>query len=111
MPNMSPSCTSSFEIFLNRSRTRPVLWNCRCRSSTKNRKMRPDTSLVGRAGGRMMPSGGGGGGGASTLVTRPPVSDDRDDVLLDAVFVDFELVLLQIGDELSLARRGRSRPW
>src|SRR5947208_2241467 len=74
MPNMSPSCTSSFEIFLNSSRIRPVLWNCRCRSSTKNRKIRPDTSFRGRLTGRMMPSGGGGGGGASTLFTRPPVT-------------------------------------
>ena len=103
MPNMSPSCTSSFEIFLNSSRTRPVLWNCRCRSSTKNRKMRPDTSFLGRLGGRMMPSGGGGGGGASTFVTRPPVTTViDDDVLLDAVLVDLELVLLQVGDEIPL---------
>src|SRR5262245_18974252 len=36
--------------------------------------MRPDTSLRGLVGGRMIPSGGGGGGGASTLVTRPPVT-------------------------------------
>src|SRR5262245_51075944 len=74
MPNMSPSCTSSFENRLNRSRTRPVLWNCRCKSSTKKRKMRPETSLRGRVRGRMIPSGGGGGGGASTLLTRPPVT-------------------------------------
>ena len=80
MPNMSPSCTSSFEIRLNRSRTRPVLWNCRWRSSTKNRKMRPDTSLRGRLGGSTIPSGGGGGGGASTLVTRPPVTTVIDEM-------------------------------
>src|SRR6478672_1113577 len=80
MPNMSPSCTSSFEIRLNRSRTRPVLWNCRWRSSTKNRKMRPETSLRGRLGGRMIPSGGGGGGGARTLVTRPPVTTVIDEM-------------------------------
>ncbi len=80
MPNMSPSWTSSFEIFLNSSRTRPVLWNCRWRSSTKNRKMRPDTSVFGRLGGRMIPSGGGGGGGASTLVTRPPVTTVIDEM-------------------------------
>src|SRR5262249_43896674 len=36
--------------------------------------MRPETSLRGRLGGRMIPSGGGGGGGASTFVTRPPVT-------------------------------------
>src|SRR5438093_6631073 len=74
MPNMSPSCTSSFEIFWKSCRIRTVLWNCRCRSSTKNRKIRPDTSFRGRLTGRMMPSGGGGGGGASTLFTRPPVT-------------------------------------
>ena len=103
MPNMSPSCTSFFEIFLNSSRTRPVLWNCRCRSSTKNRKMRPEMSLRGRVGGRMMPSGGGGGGGASTLVDAAAVAQrHRRDVLLDAVFVDLEFVLLQVRDEVAL---------
>src|SRR5438270_405574 len=45
-----------------------------CRSSTKNRKMRPDASFTGLLGGRMIPSGGGGGGGASKFVTRPPVT-------------------------------------
>ena len=73
MPNMSPSCSSVLLIFLNRSRMRPVLWNCRCRSSTKKRKMRPEVSFTTLVGGRMMPSGGGGGGALSTLVTRPPV--------------------------------------
>src|SRR5229473_2485225 len=34
--------------------------------------MRPDTSVFGRDGGRMIPSGAAGGGGLSTLVTRPP---------------------------------------
>ncbi len=72
MPNRSPSCSRFLQIFLNSSRTRPDDWNCRCRSSTKNRKMRPEVSLTRRIGGRMMPSGAGGGGASSTLVTRPP---------------------------------------
>ena len=59
----------------------------------------------------MMPSGGGGGGGSSTLVTRPPwliVIDD--DVLLDAVFVDLELVFREIGNEVALVVRDDRRP-
>ena len=103
MPNMSPSWSSSFEIFLNSSRTRPVLWNCRCRSSTKKTKMRPETSLVrGRAGGRMSPSGGGGGGGSQHVGHAAAVTDrHRRDVLLHAVLVDLEFFILQIGDEIA----------
>ncbi len=40
--------------------------------------MRPETSVRGRVGGRMMPSGGGGGGGASRLFTLPPVTTVMD---------------------------------
>src|SRR4051795_10648616 len=106
MPNMSPSCTSSFAIFLNSSRTRPVLWNCRWRSSTKNRKMRPDTPLRGRGGGRGAPPGGGGGRARRRQddplgrgrrrrreeVVHLPAGDHghRRDVLLHAVLVDLE---------------------
>ena len=91
------------EIRLNRSRMRPVLRKSRCRSSTMIRKMRPAASLRGRDGGRMMPSCVGGGGGASRLWTRPPwTSVKRRDVLLDAVLVDLEVVLRQVGDELIL---------
>ena len=65
--------------------------------------MRPDTSVVGRRGGRMMPSGGGGGGGAEHVRDAAAVADrHRRDVLLDAVFVDLELVFLQVGDEVAL---------
>ena len=56
-----------------------------------------------RAGGRMMPSGGGGGGASSTLVTRPPgIMCIEMIVLLDAVLVDLEFVLRQVGDEVAL---------
>jgi hypothetical protein len=72
IPNMSPSWISSFEIFLNNSRMRPVLLKSMWRSSTKIMKMRPDASLVGRGGGSRMPAWSGGGGAAMSLMTRPP---------------------------------------
>ena len=89
MPNMSPSWTRSFEIFLNSSRMRPVLRKSRCRSSTKIRKMRPggvvrrprrrqDDALLHRRRRRRREVGD-----ASAVH-----EDERDDVLLDAVFED-----------------------
>ena len=67
IPNMSPSWTSIVDIFLNNCRIRGVSRKFMCKSSTKNRKMRPAASFLGRAGGRIIPSCGGGGGGAWRL--------------------------------------------
>jgi hypothetical protein len=61
-----------FSILVIRLRVCGVVRKSRCRSSMKIRKMRPETSLVGRARGRMMPSGTGGGGGLIMLYWRPP---------------------------------------
>src|SRR4029453_2892553 len=90
MPNISPSCTSSFEISLNRSRMRPGLWNCRCRSSMNERKMRPHDGARGggpRARrGEKGPRGGRGGAGCPHVGRRPPGDGGHlDDVLLDAI--------------------------
>ena len=103
MPNMSPSCTSSFEIRLNRSRTRPVLWNCRCKSSTKKRKMRPETSVFGRDE-RQNDSLWRRWRRRRQDVRHAPASDHchRREFLLHAVFIDFEFILLEVRDEVAL---------
>ena len=81
-----------------------MLRKSRCRSSTKIRKMRPDASLVGRAGGRMMPSCGGRRRRRLDVQHAAAVRQhERHDVLLDAVLVDLEVLLLQVGDELPAA--------
>ncbi len=78
IPNMSPWWMSVPLIFLSRSRTRAVFLKSRWRSSMNRMKMRPDASLLGRAGGRMMPSGGAAGGGSARLETRPPCTSTSD---------------------------------
>ena len=103
-PNMSPSWTSMFDIFLNSCRIRGVSLKFMWRSSTKNRKMRPAASLVGLAGGRMMPSCGGGRRRGLQVEGAAAVHQlHRRDVLLDAVFEHLEVVLRQVGHELAVA--------
>ena len=101
MPNMSPSCTRVRAMRLNRSRMRPVLRKSRCRSSTMMQedaaggvvaraRRRQDDALLRRRRRRRL------------QVEDAAAVDQRHrrHVLLDAVLVDLDLVLREIGDEL-----------
>ena len=95
---------------LNRSRMRPVLRKSRCRSSTMIRKMRPAVSLR-RARRRQDDAFLRRRRRRRREVVHAAAVHQRQrrDVLLDAVFVDLEVVLRQVGDELVLAVARRSR--
>ena len=63
--------------------------------------MRPAASLVGLAGGRMIPSGAGGGGGVTWLKATSAVHEhERRDFLLHFVFENLEVLAFEVRDEL-----------
>ena len=99
---MSPSWSSIVFIFSKSCLIRDVSRKFMCRSSTKNRKMRPAASLVGRSGGRMIPSCGAGAGGACRLNVRPPCTSCTDAISCGTPSSrTAELFLREIRDELA----------
>ncbi len=85
-------------------RIREVSRKFMCRSSTKNRKMRPAASLVGRAGGQDDAFLRWRGRRGLQVESAAAVHQQhRRDLLFHAVFEDVELFLGQVGHELAVA--------